>query len=242
MGLVALASLGLVFGIDAVADPSDADAANKNNEPPLSKVNAIDAGLAAPSSDKKKLPDKKTRAPIEETKKEGVVKEQPKTPPKKEEKKPPQVKPPITSKPDEVKPDFKKREDPDNPDTKVGPVVTPNLGPPNTNTAGNRAVNTGDPFWARLSTDIYQNFSYPAVLETKKIAMGCFYFNVDGTTGGWKLIPRSEDATLDDAVERALNAVHRNRKANPETIPNHLLEQATKQWNCFPLGNLARQG
>jgi hypothetical protein len=242
---VALASLVLLFVGEAVIGSSDADAANKD-EPPIDKINAIEAGLAAPSQEQKKMPDKKKRAPEPPPEpKEGVVKEQPKDPKKKEEKKPPpEVKktPPLKKEPDPPS-KIKPRPDPDaNPDTAVGPVTTPNLGPPNNNTAGNRAVNTGDPFWARLSGDIYANFAYPAVLETKKIAMGCFHFAVDGTVSHWRLIPRSEDATLDDAVERALTAVQKQRKANPEQIPSHLLKQATEQWNCFPLGNLARQG
>ncbi|MBX3155253.1 MAG: hypothetical protein KF773_04580 [Deltaproteobacteria bacterium] len=243
MGIVLVASLGLLFGMDAVASASSKS--TNDNEPPIDKVNAIEAGLAAPSREQKKLPDKKTRAPEPEQKKEGLIKEKPpekKEEKKKEEKKEEVKRPPIKKEAD-PETEIKRRPDPDaNPDTRVGPVVTPNLGPPNNNTAGNRAVNTGDPFWARLSTDIHANFSYPAVLETKKIAMGCFYFNADGTPAGWRLIPRSEDDTLDDAVERALKSVDRLRKSNPEPIPNHLLNQATTQWNCFPLGNLKREG
>jgi type IV secretory pathway VirB10-like protein len=229
IGVVAVAVL-IVFGIDRVQHMGDA-AADTDKQP--QKMIAIEASIAKKTSPQKQ-PEKQFRAPEPDPPKQGVAKDPDKLPPPKKDKPPPPKK--NTNDPKPIKPPDRTGDL----DAPVGPVKDP-VGPPSDNKRGFASVTKGDPFFQNLAADINENFEYPRALETKQLANGCFYFNLDGTVAGWKLLPKSGDETLDDAVERTLKKVEKIRKTNPVAVPQHLQEQATTSWTCFQLGNLQRQ-
>lgn len=125
------------------------------------------------------------------------------------------------------------------PDAVTGDKPTTEVGAFNDNDRGWAEESKGHPFFQKVARDFVENFSFPSILEGQN-SVGCVHLLADGTIQKYKVEPKSGDAALDDAVERALKSMKQVRAQNPEPVPVELLKQATTRWICFNTGILQR--
>lgn len=125
------------------------------------------------------------------------------------------------------------------PDAVTGDKPTTDVGAFNDNDRGWAEETKGHPFFQRVARDFVENFEYPKILAGENAA-GCIHLLADGTIQKYKVDPKSGEATLDDAVERALKKMKQLRAQNPDPPPIELLKQATTRWICFNTGKLQR--
>ena len=228
LGAAAL-SAALALPTLVLTRPAEAD-----EGPKLDKMVAIEASIARKTSPQKQ-PQKQFRPPEPVKPPEGVSHDEHKLPdPKKPDKPPPR--PPDDKAPKNTPPPDRRGGLDDPP----GPVTAP-TGPPSDNARGFADVTKGDPYFQRIARDVHESFEFPKILAAESSANGCMYFNPDGKVAGWKLLPKSGDDALDDAVERALKKVQKLRESNPDPVPTYLLQQATTTWTCFKLGEQKRE-
>jgi outer membrane biosynthesis protein TonB len=122
-----------------------------------------------------------------------------------------------------------KRPDPDD-DSPVGkPTVQP--GDFNGSEFGWAPQTKGHPFWQKFAQDIHENFSLPSISEANGIPVGCFHITPDGKIADTQFKTKSGSADLDDAAQRAIDAVKKLRNENPIPVPTELLG-ATTRWIC----------
>ncbi|MBA3394934.1 MAG: TonB C-terminal domain-containing protein [Deltaproteobacteria bacterium] len=116
---------------------------------------------------------------------------------------------------------------------------TTEVGTFNDNERGFAEETKGHPFFQKVARDFVENFEYPKILAGES-ATGCIHLLADGKIAKFKVDPKSGEATLDDAVERALKKMQTLRASSPEAPPIELLKQATTRWICFNTGKLQR--
>jgi hypothetical protein len=90
----------------------------------------------------------------------------------------------------------------------------------------------GHPFWQKFAQDIHENFTLPEISTANGIPVGCFHISPDGKIVDTKFKEKSGSPDLDDAADRAINAVKKLRNDNPIPVPTELLG-ATNRWICI---------
>jgi hypothetical protein len=197
--------------------------AAKDEGPQLKEMQVIEATIAYKKSPTKQ-PQKQTQPAPTIDKPEGVSRDENKKPPeKKEEKKPEQAK-----------------VDPNNPFGKFtrptedeGKPTTQPLGDFNGSEKGFAPTSKGDPFFGRLRADM--NFKYPGFDQPESSPVGCLHIQADGKIADTTFDPPIGVRTTDDlqtAAEAAMANLVKERRANPEPVPTHLLSITTR-WLCF---------
>jgi hypothetical protein len=104
-------------------------------------------------------------------------------------------------------------------------------------------VNSGDPWFARLSNDFFSFLEFPK-LEQAGPAQPCVRFkDENGEISETEFLDKhkSDNEGLNGKVEDALRKLKKKREQNPERIPDHLKGTVLTQWTCFPVNNLTRQ-
>lgn len=201
-------------------------AASASDEPPI-PMEAIEASIAYKKTPAKQ-PQKRTRRP-------DPVK--PVTGAAHQDDKPPEPKQPDDKKPDDKKPakqdDFKIPDRTADLDLPVNDKPPTDVGEFNDNTRGFAEVTSGHPFFRELAADFHDNFKFPEILTASDTAAGCLHILATGKIAGTKVEPRSSNPELNDAIERALDAIEKQRNQTPKPVPDDLLAQATTRWICF---------
>jgi hypothetical protein len=139
-----------------------------------------------------------------------------------------------------------------------GPVTIPDrtaglddpVGDPTPNTEGSfdgskhglAKVNSGDPWFARLSNDFFSFLEFPK-LEAASAAEPCVQITADGKIADteFRSNKRSDNEGLNAEITKALKKLKDKRNRQPEPVPTHLLRDVTTQWTCFPVDNQTRQ-
>ena len=103
-------------------------------------------------------------------------------------------------------------------------------------------VNSGDPWFARLSNDFFSFLEFPK-LEQASAAQPCVHVTADGKIPDTEFKPkfRSDNEGLNAKIEDALKKLKQKRDQNPEPVPEHLKSAVLTQWTCFPVNNQTRQ-
>ena len=195
----------------------------KDAGPPLREYQVIEATIAYKKTPMKQ-PVKQTQPTPTIDKPEGVSRDENKKPiEKKDEKKPDNAK---------VDPNnpFGKFSRPSDDDGK--PTTTP-VGDFNGSEKGFAPESKGDPFFGRLRADM--NFQFPEIAKASSIPVGCLHLQADGKIADTTFDPpigQKGDDDLQTAAEAAMASLVKERRANPEPVPTHLLGVTTK-WLCF---------
>lgn len=222
--------------------------AKSEHAPPLAEMEVIEASLAVKKTPQKQ-PQKKTQEKQTEVKPEGISRDEKKVVDQQACKKDsdcPAGKaceegtcktPTKVAKTEDTDPLAKFRRNVDD-ESASGPAVS-SVGAFDGSEHGFAEESRGHPFFQKIAGDFVQNFEYPKILEGES-ATGCIHLLADGTIAKLKVDPKSGEATLDDAVERALKKMQQARQANPQPPPIELLKQATTRWICFNTGKLQR--
>lgn len=193
-------------------------------EPPRKELVTIEASLARKSV-KQKQPVKELKTPEPPAKPEGVSRDENKPPePKKDDKKP-------ARKPED-KTDISKYLRPSDDEPQSGAKPTTDIGQFDGSEKGFAPLNAGDPYWRNLAADFRQLWEIPAVLKVSGTPVGCFHIAPDGKIVDTKFDVPSGDETLDDSVQRALQAIKKARNDKPQPVPVGQLG-AIKGWTCF---------
>ena len=85
--------------------------------------------------------------------------------------------------------------------------------------------------WGR---NLREGWEYPEILSDVGVPVACIRLAADGKILDTNFRERSNNAELDDSVERALAALKKKRGQEPVPVPTHLLKWTTK-WTCFRL-------
>jgi hypothetical protein len=208
------------------------------HEPPIKDLMTIEASLAR-KSEKKTQPQKEQKAPQPPpppeakepdvkapdpvVKPEGVSRDETKKPvdKPKDDKKP-------AAKPDEKPIDISKYKRPSDDDPQPGGAVT-DIGQFDGSKEGFAPVNVGE--WRNVVGEFKQLWELPTIVNVTGKTKACFHITPDGKFVDSKFEP-SGDATLDDSVQRAINAITRARNERPQPVPTSQLA-VIKQWVCF---------
>jgi len=236
-----LVSVGSLFGATLYL----ADAADTSHVPPLKEMMTMEASLAR-KSEKKQQPQKELKAPEptppppkepdvkapEPTpvKPEGVSHDETKKPPDKpkDTKKPP-AKP---AKPDDKPIDLSKFKHASDDDPQPGAKPTTDIGQFDGSEKGFAPINTGDPYWRNFVADFRQIWEIPTIAKVNGAPVGCFHIEPDGKIAAIKFDGPSGDETLDDSVQRAMNATKKARNDKPQPVPTEQLG-VIRKWVCF---------
>jgi len=226
---------GLLGATAFLARPVEA-----SHEPPLKEMMTIEASLAR-KSEKKVQPQKEQKAPqpppppeIKEpdpkapdpvVKPEGVSHDENKKPPDKpkDDKKPPR-------KPDDKPVDLSKFKHASDDEPQTGAPVT-EIGQFDGSKDGFAPVNAGDPYWQHIVAEFKQIWELPTIVKVDGATKACFHIEPTGKFVDTKF-ERSGDETLDDSVQRAMNAIKKARNDSPQPVPTGQLA-VIKQWVCF---------
>jgi hypothetical protein len=210
------------------------------HEPPLKEMMTIEASLAR-KSEKKTQPQKEQKAPQPPpppeakepdvkapdpvVKPEGVSRDETKKPADKpkDDKKP-------TAKPDDKPLDISKYKRQSDDDPQPGGAVT-DIGQFDGSKDGFAPINAGDPYWQHIVAEFKQIWELPTIVKVSGATKACFHIEPDGKFVDTKF-ERSGDETLDDSVQRAMNAIKRARNERPQPVPTSQLG-VIKQWVCF---------
>jgi hypothetical protein len=111
------------------------------------------------------------------------------------------------------------------------PPTRPSEPPP----AGIEPAQREHPYVRQLTADLAGSFVLPSLVESTQGVTMCLRLAADGKVGETKLDPRSGNAQLDEAAERALARVSEKRAASPEPIPGELAGLDAR-WLCYPFG------
>jgi hypothetical protein len=90
----------------------------------------------------------------------------------------------------------------------------------------------GDPYLGRLKADLLRGWEYPEILSDVGTPIGCIHLEPDGKIEQWELREKSNNAELDDSVERALKELQKVRNEEPLEVPAHLVPK-TRKWICY---------
>jgi len=203
-----------------------APAALAGEGPNLDEMEAIEASIAYKKAEPPKQPQKQKRAPVPEEI-EGVSRDENKTPvePKKDDKR----------KPDENFEDqYKKFQRKDDEDLEAGKPTDEDVGSFDGSEFGFAEETKGDPYFQKLVLDLREGWEYPEILSDVGVPVACIRLAADGKILDTNFRERSNNAELDDSVERALAALKKKRGQEPVPVPTHLLKWTTK-WTCFRL-------
>jgi len=244
-----VAAIGAAVLSAALAVPTlwFAEAKSEAHKPPLEEMEAIEASLAVKKTPQKQ-PQKKTQEKQTEVKPEGVSHDDKKVVDEQACKKDSDCpagkacekgtcKTPTKVAATDTDPLAKFRRNVDD-ESATGPATSA-VGDFNDNERGFAEESKGHPFFQQLAADFVEGFEYPKILEGES-ATGCLHLLADGTIAKFKVDPKSGEATLDDAVERALKKMQKARQGAPQPPPIELLKQATTRWICFNTGKLQR--
>jgi len=191
--------------------------------PALEDLEVIEASIAYKKAEPQKQPQKKKRA-AEETKVEGVSRDENKKP--------------VEEKKDEPKskidddPLAKFRRDNQDEELDVGkPVDDPGVFDPDA-PEGWAEETKGDPYFRTLIKQLRDGWEYPELLGAEGVPVGCMRLERDGRVSDTLFKQKSGNAELDDSVERALKTLEKTRADSPPPVPDHLLKHTTR-WICF---------
>jgi outer membrane biosynthesis protein TonB len=226
------------------------EAVEPEHVPALKEMMTIEASLAR-KSEKKQQPQKEAKAPEpppppEPPKPEPEPKapEPPPPPPegvsRNENKKPvdkpklPERKPVKPPKPDDKPVDLSKFKHASDDDPQPGAKPTTDIGQFDGSEKGFAPVNTGDPYWRNLVADFRQVWELPTIskVDSGHLPIGCFHIEADGKIAGVRFDAPSGDETLDDSVQRAMNATKKTRNDKPQPVPTEQLG-VIRKWVCF---------
>lgn len=199
------------------------EAAEAAHQPELKEMITIEASLAR-KSEKKRQPQKELKAPEPPVKPEGVSHDETKKPP---DKKPEDKKP---KKPDAKPVDITKFKHPSDEDPQPGAQPTTDIGQFDGSEKGFAPLNAGDPYWGNLKADLEPQI--PTITKTSGAAVMCLHISPEGKIVDTKFDAPSHDDILDDAVQRAVQAVRKARNDKPQPVPTAQLG-VIKRWVCF---------
>ncbi len=95
--------------------------------------------------------------------------------------------------------------------------------------SGKDITNKGDPYLARVRTQVMASWSRPTLDTQEGVVIGCLRFNLQGTIISRTLEKRSNNPRLNRSVEEAL----RRTSSMNQAVPEHLIKLLTQNGLCF---------
>lgn len=118
-------------------------------------------------------------------------------------------------------------------DAPTSPTTTPQVGAFDGSKYGRGPVNKGDPYFAKLKTEVEGYFDEGVdKLTTGEPAEGCIHMTADGVIKDTKMRKQAADRVT-EAAKQAVERLKDARNKKPEPVPDHLLGVMTTQWTCF---------
>ena len=95
--------------------------------------------------------------------------------------------------------------------------------------SGKDIIDKGDPYLARVRTQVMASWSRPTLDTQEGVVMGCLRFNLQGKIISRTLEKRSNNSRLNRSVEEAL----RRTSSMNQAVPEHLIKLLTQNGLCF---------